>query len=241
MRHSALHSPSTSLLPEALLHVCFPHRLVLVVHEPDGDIIKPRLGVLSALLILCIPPLPRLSFIILYWKRLHIQPGLCAHRVASAGRACHIARQRSAGHNFDSYRAVVRDENGLLHARVFILSIELKRRQGEHGTISLGWADSGERAFPSSHCIRPSLPLIPSSIPAATCGMLIASISDFPANPGVHHLRDRRECRTQAGQRVAHLPERPYSQQPDTLRARHRDGGGDNGPVHDCALDDHAA
>ena len=63
----------------------------------------------------------------------------------------HIARQRSAGHNFDSYRAVVRDENGLLHARVFILSIELKRRQGEHGTISLGWADSGERAFPSSH------------------------------------------------------------------------------------------
>ena len=151
MRHSALHSPSTSLLPEALLHVCFPHRLVLVVHEPDGDIIEPRLGVLSALLILCIPPLPRLSFIILYWKRLHIQPGLCAHRVASAGRACHIARQRSAGHNFDSYRAVVKDENGLLHARVFILSIELKRRQGEHGTISLGWADSGERAFPSSH------------------------------------------------------------------------------------------
>ena len=44
--HSIPQSPSAPLLPEVLLHFRFPHRLVLLVHEPDGDIIEP-LGVLS--------------------------------------------------------------------------------------------------------------------------------------------------------------------------------------------------
>ena len=123
--HSIPQSPSAPLLPEVLLHFRFPHRLVPLVHDPDGDIIEP-LGVPKGLLILWIPPLSRLPFVVLTRKRVHVEVGSWDRRVASAGSACRIVHRRRARHNFETDGTIVWEKHGFLDEEVFVLFIELK-------------------------------------------------------------------------------------------------------------------